>query len=76
METKVKPYNASSEIDFIDGLGSFGINEKGSDNRKTKHELLKGYLIAAGKRVNWGSIDKETVLHHVRGELLAMAKAA
>lgn len=71
MDINHQPYNAAREIEFIDGLGAFGINEKSVSNIKSRKELLSNYLIAAKKRTNWGSIDKHIVIQHVKIALLA-----
>ena len=73
MNIKDGPYNAEREIEFIDGLGTFGIAEKNGANQKSRKELLMNYLIAAKKRSDWGSIDKYVVIQHVKIELLALA---
>lgn len=73
MNIKDGRYNAEREIEFIDGLGTFGIAEKNGENLKTRKELLRNYLIAAKKRSDWGSIDRHLVIQHVKIELLALA---
>lgn len=50
MNIKDGRYNAEREIEFIDGLGTFGVAEKNGENLKTRKELLRNYLIAAKKR--------------------------
>lgn len=71
----IKParYDAASEIKFINGLGTYGIAEKEGANNKSREELLRGYLIAANKRTDWGHIDKHLVIQHAKLKLLELA---
>lgn len=73
MDINKRPYNAEREIEFIDGLGTFGVAEKNGANQKSRKELLRNYLIAAKRRSDWGAIDKHLVIQHVKIELLALA---
>ena len=72
-------HTTGKEIEFIDGLGSFcidektGLSNKSVINRKTRKQLLRNYLIAAGLRVDWDGMDKEKILLHVRVSLLKKA---
>lgn len=73
MDINTAPYNAAREIEFIDGLGTYGTEEKNGANKKSREELLRNYLIYAYKRINWGAIEKDMVMHHVKKSLLAEA---
>lgn len=70
---KQAKYDAATEIRFINGLGTYGIAEKSPAILKNKEELLRGYLIAANKRRDWGHIDRHLVIQHVKVELLKLA---
>lgn len=70
---KKSKYDAASEIKFINGLGTYGVAEKSGENLKNKEELLRGYLIAAGKRKDWAHIDKHLVIQHAKLRLLELA---
>lgn len=74
MDINHRPYSADREIEFIDGLGTFGVAEKNGDNSKTRKQLLRNYLVAAKKRTDWGSIDSFVVMDYVRKELLFLSK--
>lgn len=73
MDINTAPYNAAREIEFIDGLGTYGTEEKNGANKKSRDELLRNYLIYAYKRTDWGAIEKEIVLQYVKKSLLAEA---
>lgn len=70
---KQSKYDTESEIEFINGLGTFGSSEKEGENKRGRKELLRGYLLAAGKRNDWGHIDKYLVTQHVKIKLLELA---
>lgn len=70
---KQSKYDAATEIKFINGLGTFGIAEKSPAILKRREELLRGYLIAANKRKDWGHIDRHLVIQHVKVKLLELA---
>jgi hypothetical protein len=36
--------------------------------------MLRGYIAGLGKRVNWGTIDKERIVAFASGELARMEK--
>lgn len=51
------------EKKFIDGLGGWaGIT-------KTRRELLRGYIIALDKRVNWGNLEKKEIVKYANKRL-------
>ena len=51
-------YSTASEIRFINQLGNHHAT------RKTKAQLLRGYLSGCAKRVKWAGIDKYKVMSH------------
>lgn len=48
------------EIDFIDKLGTH--SNHAADFNLSRVELLRGYIDGAKRRVDWGDIDRETIL--------------
>lgn len=56
-----KNYTTFDEIHFINNLGKF--SEKDTGDRK---ELLHKYFLGIEKRKNWGKVDKEKVMDHLR----------
>lgn len=57
-------YNTSEEITFLNNLGKFGVT-----NLQPVPVLLRGYIKAAEKRHDWGSIDGPAVIAHARERL-------
>lgn len=66
-------WGTTSEILFLNGLGTYKFECKTVAGRMTVEELLENYLIAAKRRKEWGGIDKAEVVAHAR-ELLARAR--
>ena len=58
-------YTTNHEKKFIDTIGSF------NGSRKTKAQLLRGYLHGCTKRTHWGTIDKMVVMQHAADRLFA-----
>jgi len=50
-----------AELDFIDALGTFS-----QAHRKSRTELLHGYINGCFRRTHWGGISKTQVLKHAR----------
>lgn len=48
------------EIDFINNLGTH--SPHAAEFNLTRIELLRGYINGAKRRVDWGDIDRETIL--------------
>ncbi len=55
------------ELAFIRslGLGTYGTRSS-RVRKKTRKEILEGYLEGAARRRNWGAIDKEVVISAAR----------
>ena len=54
-------FDTAEEKKFLNLLGTYAPDNVTSPGRKI---LLWNYIITAGKRVNWGSIDKNKALEH------------
>jgi len=54
------PYTTSSELEFINGLGTFS---EGHD--ADRFELLKCYKNACDKRFHWTGIDYSVTMAHL-----------
>lgn len=57
-------YNTSEEISFLNRLGTFGVA-----NLTPVPVLLRGYIKAAEKRHDLGSVDGQAVIAHARERL-------
>lgn len=58
-------HTTQDEFDFLENIGTY--RENGVP--ETKKNLLKGYLVGASKRVNWGEIDKDVVINFAKEKL-------
>lgn len=56
-------HSTRNELDFIDGLGSFG------GSLMPRRYLLRRYLEAARSRTDWGNIDADIIIERVETEL-------
>ncbi len=57
-------HSTAQEIKFIEKLGRFV-----PSNVVSRPELLRRYVKAADKRIDWGDIDKEQAVQAAREEL-------
>lgn len=75
-------HTTKKEIEFINGLGTFcidektGLTNKNGLNRRNHKQLLRNYIIAAEKRVEWSGIDRDKVIGHAMNRLTVWNKAA
>jgi len=63
---KNRNWTTHNEIQFLNGLGTFGVKRAVSYTPEERYELQRA---AYRKRVDWADIDREKVLKHL-SELL------
>jgi hypothetical protein len=61
-----KKWGTKEELKFIDRLGTY---TRFRYARKSRKELLEGYLEGCKSRDDWDSVDKEIIIKHVKQEL-------
>lgn len=71
-------WSSRDEIDYITHIGEHKEPKYSSlsptQKLGRKVSMLRGYIAGLGKRVNWGTIDKERIVAFASGELARMEK--
>ncbi len=62
-------FTTADEISSIKGLGTFH-NEVSGRPPVSRKKLLRGYIMAASLRSDWGDIDKKKAIKFAQQELI------
>lgn len=62
-------WTTKSEIEFIDGLGTYRETHPVREGSKYRQRLLEGYIQSIPFRANWGIMDKEYIIAYVKRQL-------
>ena len=72
MANQVRVWDTSKELSYLHGIGNHAV----PTTPITRIQLLKNYLKAAAKRVDWGYIDKATVVEAAKRLLVNLEAEA
>ncbi|KKM61078.1 hypothetical protein LCGC14_1535350 [marine sediment metagenome] len=62
-------WTTKSELEFIDGLGTYRATSNLRKTPKYRQRLLESYIKSIPFRANWGILDKEYITSYVKRRL-------